>query len=481
MDEILIEHPDGTEYKLSMDSTDPLFNPELFNVITEKEIPKKVVGEIETIKTIFLCSCGRLVLNGKKTSFNLMVNDESGAGKDWVTEKTLEIWKGCAVKYSQMKRKKKDEDEIEYIEKESPVAIKRTRISETVFTYWHNPKFEPDWTWDGKVFYCEDISNSVLNCDVFKVMASSGSFATIVIDQIPIDIEIKGKPVIIITTASGNPNPENIRRFSIVNLDTDIDQTKAIMEKQATYAMIGRNLDYDEDITTSLGKLEFVKVKIPFAEKLIKLFPYRSLIMRTFFERFLDYIKASAALFQFQRTSDKEGFLVAEPQDYEIAKDAILKLISNRIMIPITRNQRKLVEVMKKLGEGFHKIKDIEGKVSFFNKNNLYENLDVLAEKGILKKDKIIMVENEKEKEYIAYAFEDVFGKFSLPTYDEIDGFEGFSTNSPSLSQIPVSQLSFFEKDNKNNDNNNRIKDNWDNDLEDMEKDGKINDFIGDD
>lgn len=171
-----------------------LKDPDIFNKITEIEFDKKIVGEVGSRKVIFLCSAGgRLIKNCQVASYNILVNDEAGTGKDYVTGKVLEI-----------------------LPKE--VYVHKTRISPTVFTYWHNKEYEPLWTWDGKVFYPEDISEIVLNSDVFKVMCSSGSSATITIRQRAVDIEIEGKPVMITTTATATPNPELVRRFVILNL-----------------------------------------------------------------------------------------------------------------------------------------------------------------------------------------------------------------------------------------------------------------------
>ena len=406
------KYPELEMLKESVNLISPLKNPNLLDIIV-KEIQKKVVGETETIKTIFLATCGRLVENATKTSYNLMINDESGAGKDWVTEKTLDIWKECKEKYHIKRKKEKDEFEIE--EKETPIAIKRTRISENVFTYWHNPKFEPDWTWDRKVFYNEDISNPVLNCDVFKVMASSGSNTTILIDQYPIDIKIEGKPVMLITTASANPNPENIRRFAILNLDTSINQTIEIIKKQAEAAKNGFSIEYDDGLCQALNILKPIKVKIPFADKIPNSLPTKNIIMRTFFERFLDFIKASCALYQEQRETDKEGFKLAEPVDYENAREVILKLTSNVAWIPLTKHQKRIINAFVELGNGLQPIINIESKITFMNRNNLRENLDKLADKGLLTKDKVV---NDRGRELIAYSLNMELSKIDIPTFD---------------------------------------------------------------
>lgn len=303
-----------------------LKNKNIFNLITEEEMDKKIVKEIPTRKALFLCAQGRLVKNAQIASYNILVNDDAGAGKDYVTSKALEM-----------------------IPEEN--YVKKTRISPTVFTYWHNSNYEPGWTWDGKVFYTEDINEVVLNSEVFKVMCSSGSQATIVIRQRAVDIDIKGKPVIITTTATAIPSAELTRRFEIINLDESISQTEEIMKRHCDYAMKGITPEYNQDIIDIQKELKRVKVKIPFADKLHILFPAHSIMMRTKFPRFLDLIKASTAFHQFQRKVDEEGYYVAEGQDYDIASEVMRKMMTNKYAVSLTKNQRKIMEHLEAMSD----------------------------------------------------------------------------------------------------------------------------------
>lgn len=343
-----------------------LMRKDLFNFITEKELDKKIVREYGTRKSIFLCAAGgRLVENCQIASYNLLINDEAGTGKDYITGKTLEILP-------------KD------------IYIKKTRISPTVFTYWHNSNYEPEWTWDGKVFYTEDISEGVLNSEVFKVMCSSGSEATVVIRQRAIDIDIIGKPVMITTTATATPSPELTRRFEIVNLNESLNQTKEIMKRHCEYAIKGITPEYDPKITEALSLLKRVKIKIPYALKLHSLFPANSLMMRTKFPRFLDFIKASAAFHQFQRKVDEEGYLLAEGQDYDIATEVMKKLTSNKYLISLTRNQRRIVEYLEKVVEIDSEYSESASKIreqmnNFMSLPAMQTNLSIMSGYGILK------------------------------------------------------------------------------------------------
>ncbi len=337
-----------------------LKNPEIFKIITESEFDKKIVREELTRKVIFLCANGRLVKNCQIASYNLLVNDEAGAGKDYVTSKVLEI-----------------------IPKE--VYFKKTRISPTAFTYWHNSMYEPDWNWDGKILYTEDISENVLNSEVFKVMCSSGSSATIVIKQRAFEIDIKGKPVVITTTANSIPNPELTRRFEILNLDESTDQTREIMIRHSLYAMDGENNEYNKEITEAMKYLERVCVKIPYAEKLFMLFPTHSVMMRTKFPRFLDLIKASAAFHQYQRGRDSEGFIIANEQDYMIAGECMKKLTSNNYMVSLTKNQKRILEKLEQSNEPLAATKIREQMNNFLSLPAIITNLSQLTGYGLLK------------------------------------------------------------------------------------------------
>lgn len=376
-----------------------LKNPELFNMITEVEFDKKIVREIDTRKTIFLCMCGMWVKNHNLASYNLMVNSESGAGKDYVVKAIGGILPPERYVY-------------------------KTRISPTVFTYWHNERFEPNWTWSGKVFYNEDIKQSVLNSDVFKVFLSSGSTAVITIKQVAIEITIKGKPVMIVTTAKPKVGPQITRRFNILNLDESVKQTKAIMERHAIFAKEGIVPEYNEKITEALRYLERVKIKVPFGKELVKLFPPEHIIMRTHFIRFIDYIKASCALHQKQRQRDKEGNYLANAQDYEIARIALHKTTTNPFLIPLTKDQQKLLKIIKKLGlELYHSVKEIEVKVNFLADRQLRRHLDRLTEFRFLKKE---LEEREGIRhKVICYKVNEI-ADFKLPPFSEL-GLSGLS------------------------------------------------------
>jgi len=370
-----------------------------------KELDKKIVKEEDTKRTLLLiCLGGKLTINAQPTSSNIMINDNSGSGKDYVIRNILDIL---------------PQNEI----------IRRKRISEKVFTYWHNAKYEPNWTWDGKIFYNEDISNSVLNSDVFKVMSSSDGIneSTIIINQTPQEIITKGKPVIIITIASALPNNELLRRFPSCNLDTTEEQTKLILKNKAKYHELGIKPEYDPSLKLSLKYLKRVKVKVLYASKLVNVLSSKNITIRTHFDRFIDYIKCSCAINQYQRKTDDEGYYLATKEDYENARVALIKTTSNIFCITLTKNQKKILDILNSLQIKFYSISDLEKQITFISDRWLRNELQRLVELGFLIMDYEKRLNSDRPlKVYKIIQLDTI----NIPTWDNIQNTSNASVSS---------------------------------------------------
>lgn len=342
------------------DEAENILEDPLLLDILKREVSKKVEGEEDTIQTIILVASGALyIAEQTPPTYTLVLNSPSATGKDYTVSKTLELFPKERV-------------------------IRRTRVSERALTYWHNSRFEPDWTWDGKILYLSDVSNAVLNCEVVKTMVTEGSHATIVINQMAIDIEVKGKPGIIGTIANASPSEETASRFPFAKLDETTDQTLAIMKRQANSAEKGAktSTEYDKAVLNALCLLERVNVIIPYASILPQHFKGNLIIMRRNFDRILKYIAASAALHQYQRERNENNFVIATPEDYEHARIAIQKIASNPNLIPLTREDRQLIEYALSV-ESFSAI-EAGNKVPSLQKTSLYEHLGKLVNYGLL-------------------------------------------------------------------------------------------------
>lgn len=355
-----------------------------------------VVGEEDTRHSLILILLGgKLTMNAQPTSKNIMVNDESGAGKDFLVHQVLRLLP--------------PED-----------VVKRKRISETTFTYWHNAKVEPDWTWDGKIFYNEDVSNSVLNSDVFKVMSSSDgeNTSTIIVKQLPQDIVTRGKPVMIITIYNAHPGKELLRRFPIVHMNVTEEQTRAILERKAQQHVKGDVPTIQNSLIARVRALNRVKVRVPFAERLPALWSARNVIIRTHFDRFCDYIKFSAAIHQAERKRDGENYIIANGEDYEEARKAMEKTTTNVLAIPLTRKQERILKIFEDNSAiSWWSVGDLEPLVTFISQKTLYTELDKLAEWGFLEKTK--EDRESSKKPVMVYRYVGI-ARISLPKWSEI-------------------------------------------------------------
>lgn len=324
----------------------------------DDELSKTIVGEEKTRIAIFLSLCCIFV---KLEQVNTLVNSESSSGKSYICKQVYNLF---------------------------PERLKfyRTRITPKVLTYW-KPDKDPDWTWDGKILFLEDVSNGVLNSEVLKLMCSEGSKATVLINQIAIDIEIKGKPSLLITTASATPNNEMLNRFNLIPLNETEEQTHLIMQKQAKDASMGRENVKNEDIPNALSLLKRVEVTIPYAELLVDYFPISRVGMRRDFQRLLNLIKSVTALHQYQREKNEKGEIIASKEDYEITRSLIAKFGSGTISLTV--NLRKAYQFCKEMQsesefENFTAT-EIHSKHPFVTQKTWYNYLDKLTTLGFLK------------------------------------------------------------------------------------------------
>ncbi len=331
-----------------------------YNLVVD-ELNKKIVGEIPSREIILMCAMGRLVENCSYTSFNLLMHSESSAGKDYITKNVLKLIPETNV-------------------------FSRTRISPTVLNYWKPFKRIGLDSWNGCILYLPDISEPVLNSDAMKLLCSDGSHITITEKGEARDIEIKGKPVIFSTTATTTPNEEILNRFSIVHLDESEEQTKRIMKMQGIRMMEGLSCEYNPLIKQALSHLKRYSVKIPFADKVVDVFPSKKISERRNFERFFDFIKAITCVYQFQRELEGGKYLIAEIEDYDKARNIFMNIQQGISSIPLNRRQKDVVEVLTN-SEDMLSLAEIQKKLKHYIAiQNFRPHLDSLVNLRVIEK-----------------------------------------------------------------------------------------------
>jgi hypothetical protein len=250
-------------------------------------------------------------------------------------------------------------------------------------------------------------------------MASGQNSATITEKGHAIELEINGKPVMIISAAFSSSNNELLRRFPTIGLDETKLQTRQVLKFQAQCAIKG-GVQYDQMLRLALSYIEPVEVFVPFADGLAEKFP-DALMARTAFSRLIDFIKASASAHQYARKKDFDGRILAEEQDYSIGSECFLQTTPNESLIPLTAPQKKVLAFFEEhQGERFsiESLQEKENKTSLpFPDRSLRRYLENLADFGFL------TVENEKVeksiKPILVYSFKNC-APLSLPLWEEI-------------------------------------------------------------
>ncbi|MBA7671788.1 hypothetical protein ES703_79951 [subsurface metagenome] len=367
----------------------------VWDKIVLDELGKRITGEIKSREIIFLCALGKLVKNADYSSFNLLIHSESSAGKDYIAKQVLRLFPDADV-------------------------CERTRITPRALNYWRPYIKAGKTSWDGIILYLPDLSDEVMNCEALKLMCSEGSFVTIVNKGKSKDIEIKGKPVIITTTASATPTEEIMNRFSIVKLDESEEQTKAIKKMQGNIAREGIMPSYDGTIQRILQELKPHKVKIPFAHKISKVFPSRLIRERRNFNRLLDWIKAVTIFYQDDKTKHRDGFIDADLDDYDIAKDIFMNLYSGVSEVPLNRRQKDIVKVMENQNDPLSASDILSSLGEYIELRNFRPHLDKLVNIHVLDRFEL---RNDFNQPIIKYRISEEFKEkepIKLPNSEEL-------------------------------------------------------------
>jgi len=284
----------------------------LWDKIVLYELEKKHLGDIKAKEIIFLCAVGRLVNNKKSYSFNCLVLAPSSSGKDHLVKSVLKLFpRACQERYG--------------------------RTSRTTLNYLHTLDSEPDYDYNGKILYLPEIEEHILNSEVMLEFTSSDDEVTKVAITKPkgagVDIkEIRGHPEVFTTTATTIPTEETRNRFNIVGLD--------LSDEQIRRTFILSESEYNPRIMKYLSDLKPCDVEIPkkMFDFIVKNFPGKKQRHKRDFQRLLDFIKV-LALFN--------GRKIAEPKDYDRAKDIFMNAYSTCADIPLKDMDRRIVKTLE--------------------------------------------------------------------------------------------------------------------------------------
>ena len=154
--------------------------------------------------------------------------------------------------------------------------------------------------------------------------------------------------------------------------------------------------------------------------------------MRRVFPRFLDLIKSSCALHQFQRKSDK-GFYYANKEDYEIAREVIEKMKRSTV-IGLSHQLKRAYESCIKFTEkkikddvlfidekekGWWCVNDMYSEDGFVSLTSWYSYVQQLYERKLLE-SKFCFADERKINKIHFYRAIEVRDKIKFPSWEEL-------------------------------------------------------------
>jgi len=354
----------------------------------QSELEKSIVGEKSLIKCLILLMGSKYVINKNPLSFHTLLNSKSGSGKDFIL--------GTMIK---MFEENKDYENF-------------TRISSRALDYLHTN--EPEFSWNDKFLVLHDIDDNILNSSTLKLFLTEGTKTAIVNDGKVKSREVRGKPVVLMTSAYSDPGKEQLRRINILNLDETKEQTKRIMLRKAQ--QVTQEVNYKK-LNKILFELIPSRVKIDFAEQIATKLSEEDVFMRTFFDKILDFIKSSCVLNQYERKRDNE-YLIAEAEDYNNAKFLIENLSTGINFKPMSHNKKDKLDQLKHefgVSEWF-RLKDVQ-TICGINYSSAYDLINSFLQDGFIEFKS--MKDEYSNKNVNNYRLKEV-QKMQLPSFREI-------------------------------------------------------------
>lgn len=128
--------------------------------------------------------------------------------------------------------------------------------------------------------------------------------------------------------------------------------------------------------------LEPLPVVIPFSEKLAWLFPNEPLEARRAFSHLTSMIQASALLHQFQRSRDELGRIVAQPEDYWLARMLLQEVFARSLGYKAADALKRFVKRLRDF-TGEHTAKELAPRMNICERT-VREHLHTLLEQGAI-------------------------------------------------------------------------------------------------
>ena len=211
---------------------------------------------------------------------------------------------------------------------------------------------------------------------------------------------VRNKAIVsaVMTSATGNINPENASRCFVINTDESEEQTRAIHRRQRQKYSLDKLIRKLEENPVIIARhqaaqrmLDQKMIINPFAEHLD--FPAAQMRSRRDHERFMDLIASVCYLRQFQKEEKQDKgytFIECDLEDYRVAYDIMMKILPSTLSnFPLSANllyeriRERIRERAKNEGLAFHEVSITQREIreaEGFEHNFVKRNMRTLVE-----------------------------------------------------------------------------------------------------
>lgn len=302
-----------------------LESPDLLQRMIDDVAALGVAGERQLVATIILVGVSRLL----PRPLAAIVQAPSSTGKSYVVEKVATIFPPEAV-------------------------IHATSMTAQSLYYLQPGSLQHKWIVAGERSRKED-DDTAEATRALREMIGSGKLTKLVPMKeggkiVTQRIEQPGPVAYIETTTLSKIFDEDANRCLLLTADERTAQTKAILDRLAA-RYSGAAKDGGDAIIARHHALQRMiqqrPVAVPFAEQLAARFPDERIEARRAYPHLMGMIQASAQLHQYQRKIDADGRIVADADDYQLARflcsGPLARLLGGRISDAAIRFYDRLV------------------------------------------------------------------------------------------------------------------------------------------
>ena len=356
-EELLAEMPEDLRAKMEM----TLKSPNLLRWVVNSIEEAGVAGERFLALTIYLTGTSRLLDH----PLSVIVQGPSASGKSYVIEQVAKLFPAEAI-------------------------LSATEITQNALYYLPPGELEYKFVVAGERPRRQN-DETAQTTKALREMISAGQLVKVVTisdgeGPRSVTVHQKGPIAYVESTTAPEIFEEDANRCLVLHSDERREQTRKILladAKQLKGESTGERREQVRKEFQCLHRLLVpLEVVIPFAERLAELFPDEPMEVRRSFGHMTSMVQTIALLHQYQRARDETGRIVAQPEDYFLARLLLDDVFGQSLGRKASEALKRFVARVRKF-TGEHTAKELAQAMNM-SERTAREHLTELLERGVI-------------------------------------------------------------------------------------------------